>query len=171
MDRHHRATQCTIRRMEQCRDDRERQCRHAGHPQHVARRRLLSHAGSRDLIGRHGFTYLNAYADHAMSGASALRPGYQRLLEDAHADRFDVVVAEALDRLTRDDVVPLCALHPSPREDGASPETGEEGSRRSVGIGPPQAAGRETDRLRRGVLHASGICGNSVSGRFLPRRG
>jgi site-specific DNA recombinase len=56
----------------------------------------------RDLIERHCLTYLKAYADYAMSGASALRPGYQSLLEDAHADRFDVVVAEALDRLTRD---------------------------------------------------------------------
>src|SRR5260370_9382797 len=33
------------RRMEQSRDDRERQCRHAGHPQHPPRRRLLPHVG------------------------------------------------------------------------------------------------------------------------------
>src|SRR5262245_25827456 len=56
----------------------------------------------RDLIDRNGWSYLHAYADHAMSGASALRPGYQQLLEDARAGRFDVIVAEALDRLTRD---------------------------------------------------------------------
>ena len=31
-----------------------------------------------------------------------MRPGYQKLLEDARAGRFDVVVAEALDRLSRD---------------------------------------------------------------------
>ncbi len=31
--------------MEHCRDDREHQCHHAGDPQYVARRRLLSHAG------------------------------------------------------------------------------------------------------------------------------
>src|SRR3546814_14246640 len=37
-----------------------------------------------------------------MSGASALRPGYQKLLEDARGGAFDVVVAEALDRLSRD---------------------------------------------------------------------
>jgi hypothetical protein len=37
MHRHHRASQCTIRRMEQCRDDREHQRCHARHPQHVAR--------------------------------------------------------------------------------------------------------------------------------------
>jgi site-specific DNA recombinase len=31
-----------------------------------------------------------------------LRPGYQKMLEDARAGRFDVLVAEALDRLSRD---------------------------------------------------------------------
>src|SRR5512132_1540661 len=37
-----------------------------------------------------------------VSGASRLRPGYQKLLEDARAGTFDIVVAEALDRLSRD---------------------------------------------------------------------
>ena len=37
-----------------------------------------------------------------MSGASRLRPGYQKLLEDARRGEFDVLVAEALDRLSRD---------------------------------------------------------------------
>jgi site-specific DNA recombinase len=43
-----------------------------------------------------------AYSDHAISGATTLRPGYQKMLEDARAGRFDVLVAEALDRLSRD---------------------------------------------------------------------
>ena len=30
----------------------------------------------------HGWVLGEVYADHAQSGASALRPGYQRLLED-----------------------------------------------------------------------------------------
>ena len=38
----------------------------------------------------------------AVSGATRLRPGYQKLLEDARKDEFDVIVAEALDRLSRD---------------------------------------------------------------------
>ena len=37
-----------------------------------------------------------------MSGTSHLRPGYQKLLEDMRHRLFDVVVAEALDRLSRD---------------------------------------------------------------------
>jgi site-specific DNA recombinase len=56
----------------------------------------------RAFIDRQGWTYLHAYHDRAISGASALRPGYQRLLADARDGQFDVVVAEALDRLSRD---------------------------------------------------------------------
>jgi hypothetical protein len=49
-----------------------------------------------------GWQYLHAYTDRAISGASALRPAYQALLEDARRGRFDIVVAEALDRLSPD---------------------------------------------------------------------
>ena len=56
----------------------------------------------RAFIEREGWTYLDAYTDRALSGASPLRPGYQKLLEDARAGCFEVVVAEALDRLSRD---------------------------------------------------------------------
>ena len=53
----------------------------------------------RRLIEREGWRECAVYRDAAISGATTLRPGYQRLLEDARAGRFDVVVAEALDRL------------------------------------------------------------------------
>src|ERR1700732_2041630 len=56
----------------------------------------------RKRIEQDGWEYLHAYTDRALSGASALRPAYQRLLEDARHGQFDVVVAEALDRLSRD---------------------------------------------------------------------
>ena len=42
------------------------------------------------------------YTVAEIAAASALRPGYQRLLEDVRAGRFEVVVAEGLDRLSRD---------------------------------------------------------------------
>ena len=51
---------------------------------------------------RLGWTVVEVYADHGISGASILRPSYQRLLQDASAGRFEVVLAEALDRLSRD---------------------------------------------------------------------
>jgi site-specific DNA recombinase len=54
------------------------------------------------LIDRNGWQLGECYADRAISGASMLRPQLQKLLEHARAGRFDVVVAEALDRLSRD---------------------------------------------------------------------
>ncbi len=56
----------------------------------------------RDRIEREGWSQMATYTDHAISGASRLRPGYQKLLEDARASTYDVVVSEALDRLSRD---------------------------------------------------------------------
>ena len=53
-------------------------------------------------IEREGWQGGEVYSDHAASGASHLRQGYQKLLEDARSARFDVVVAESLDRLSRD---------------------------------------------------------------------
>jgi DNA invertase Pin-like site-specific DNA recombinase len=51
------------------------------------------------------------YQDAAISGASiTLRPGIQFLLQDAQAGKFEIVLAEALDRISRDqaDVAELC---------------------------------------------------------------
>src|SRR4051812_23118795 len=56
----------------------------------------------RGHIERQAWQYLHAYTDRASSGASALRPAYQALLEDARRGKFDIVMAEALDRLSRD---------------------------------------------------------------------
>ena len=55
-----------------------------------------------DMIDREGWTLVQIYKDAARSGSSSLRPGYQALLRDARAAEFDVIVAEALDRLSRD---------------------------------------------------------------------
>ncbi len=56
----------------------------------------------RRRIDREGWHAGEVYSDHAASGASHLRAGYQKLLADARKGRFDVVVAESLDRLSRD---------------------------------------------------------------------
>jgi DNA invertase Pin-like site-specific DNA recombinase len=53
-------------------------------------------------IEAEGWTLVATYTDYAQSGASHLRPGYQKLLVDARGGSLDVVVAEALDRLSRD---------------------------------------------------------------------
>jgi site-specific DNA recombinase len=56
----------------------------------------------RMYIEREGWTYLHAYSDRAISGSTPFRPGYQKLLQDARCGQFEIVVAEALDRLSRD---------------------------------------------------------------------
>jgi site-specific DNA recombinase len=51
---------------------------------------------------RQGWTIVDSYTDRAISGASLLRPGIQELIQDATRGRFAVVLAEAMDRLSRD---------------------------------------------------------------------
>jgi DNA invertase Pin-like site-specific DNA recombinase len=51
---------------------------------------------------RQGWSVVECYSDRAISGASLLRPGIQALMEDAGKKVFDIVLAEALDRLSRD---------------------------------------------------------------------
>ena len=48
-----------------------------------------------------GWTVVGTYADAAITGSTVLRPEYQRLLQDAERGLFDVVVVEAVDRLSR----------------------------------------------------------------------
>jgi DNA invertase Pin-like site-specific DNA recombinase len=42
----------------------------------------------RERIGQEGWQYLHAYTDRASSGATALRPGHQAMLEDARRGEF-----------------------------------------------------------------------------------
>jgi DNA invertase Pin-like site-specific DNA recombinase len=56
----------------------------------------------KELVAREGWQLVSVLRDAALSGATSLRAGYQALLSAARDDAFDVVVAEALDRLSRD---------------------------------------------------------------------
>ena len=51
---------------------------------------------------KQGWTVVDSYTDRAISGASLLRPGIQELIQDATRGRFEIVLAEAMDRLSRD---------------------------------------------------------------------
>jgi site-specific DNA recombinase len=51
---------------------------------------------------KQGWHIVEEYSDQAISGASLLRPGIQSLIADALRRRFDIVLAEAMDRLSRD---------------------------------------------------------------------
>jgi len=56
-----------------------------------------------DQAARERWKVVGTYKDAAISGASlTLRPGIQALLQDAQAGKFDLVLAEALDRISRD---------------------------------------------------------------------
>jgi DNA invertase Pin-like site-specific DNA recombinase len=57
----------------------------------------------REHATRERWEVVRTYHDAAISGASViLRPGVQSLLQDAQRGKFDVVLAEALDRVSRD---------------------------------------------------------------------
>ncbi len=56
----------------------------------------------RERIDREGWRYVRCYQDRAMSSASRWRPAFLQIIEDAKRGLFDVVVAESLDRLSRD---------------------------------------------------------------------
>ena len=57
-----------------------------------------------------GWTVIGTYSDAAITGSTVLRPEYQRLLQDAERGLFDVVVVEAVDRLSRR-LADLAAFH------------------------------------------------------------
>ena len=61
------------------------------------------HRICRERAEREGWDLVGSYEDAAISGASMiLRPGIQKLLAEAQAGQFDIVIAEALDRVSRD---------------------------------------------------------------------
>lgn len=57
----------------------------------------------REHAERENWKIVSSYKDAGISGASMiLRPGIQALLQDAQCGAFDIVLAEALDRISRD---------------------------------------------------------------------
>jgi len=56
----------------------------------------------RERIGIDGHALVRVYEDRAISGTSLARPGIQSLMADVTKDQFDIVYAEGLDRISRD---------------------------------------------------------------------
>jgi site-specific DNA recombinase len=55
-----------------------------------------------ERAAREGWKVVKRYTDRAISGASLVRPGIQALMQDAQAGKFDLVLTESLDRISRD---------------------------------------------------------------------
>ena len=69
-----------------------------GEEQAISRQR----EDNRELAARRGWTVADEYPDNDVSASGKRkRPQFDRLLEDVHAGRIDVIVAWSLDRLTR----------------------------------------------------------------------
>ena len=51
---------------------------------------------------REGWTVVGTFADHAISGSTNQRPEFQRLTEGLRSQHVDLVMAESLDRFSRD---------------------------------------------------------------------
>ena len=62
----------------------------------------------RAYADRQGWRVTEVYDDRAISGASLLRPGYQSMMARARTGEVEVVLAESLDRLSRDQESARC---------------------------------------------------------------
>ena len=80
------------------------------------------------------WTIAGTFEDRAISGASVLRPGYQSLLALVRQGSINVVLAEALDRLSRDQE-DIAALFKIVRFAGAKLVTLAEGEVSELHIG------------------------------------
>ncbi|MEY8099862.1 recombinase family protein [Falsihalocynthiibacter sp. S25ZX9] len=56
----------------------------------------------RERAVKEGWDITEQYVDQGISGASLMRPGIQQLIEDASNGAFQILLAEALDRISRD---------------------------------------------------------------------
>lgn len=56
----------------------------------------------REFAQRQGWQVAAEYSDHAISGATIMRPGFQAMMREALQKKVDIVMAEALDRFSRD---------------------------------------------------------------------
>ena len=104
---------------------------------------------------REGWTIIDSYTDRAISGASLLRPGVQELISDALKSRFDVILAESLDRLSRDQE-DIAGLYKRMRFAGVSIVTLSEGEVSELHIGLKGTMGALflkdlADKTRRGL--------------------
>jgi site-specific DNA recombinase len=125
----------------------------------------------REHAGRERWQVVDTYHDAAISGARViLRPGVQLLLQDAQHGRFDIVLAEALDRVSRDQA-DVATLFKHLRFAGVQIVTLAEGeiSELYVGLSLTQKAGPVARNSRLCWPCSEKICRVSLSPRKPPR--
>ena len=88
----------------------------------------------RRLCEEQGLKVVQTFADEAKSGANHLRPDFQRMQQLALEGGFDVLVSEALDRLSRDQEH-IAGLHKRLSYHGVQIHTKAEGSISEIHIG------------------------------------
>jgi site-specific DNA recombinase len=86
------------------------------------------------LCERRGWSIVDSFSDAAISGTTMRRPGLSALLELASAGRIDVVVAEALDRISRG-LANTAQIHEELEEAGVRIHTISEGDVRLIDVG------------------------------------
>jgi len=104
---------------------------------------------------REGWTVVDSYTDRAISGSSLLRPGVQELIADGLKRRFDVILTESLDRLSRDQE-DIAGLYKRMRFAGVNIVTLSEGEVSELHIGLKGTMGALylkdlSDKTRRGL--------------------
>ncbi|AYM83955.1 recombinase family protein [Agrobacterium tumefaciens] len=109
----------------------------------------------RARAGKEGWTVVDSYTDRAISGSSLLRPGVQELIADGLKRRFDVILTESLDRLSRDQE-DIAGLYKRMRFAGVSIVTLSEGEVSELHIGLKGTMGALyikdlADKTRRGL--------------------
>ena len=88
----------------------------------------------RDYAKRQGLEVVEVFSDKATSGASLMRSGIQNLLRSASAGQCDVVISEALDRLSRNQA-DIASIYQKLEFQSVMIETVSEGSVSEMHIG------------------------------------
>ena len=134
-------------------------------------------AACRVFVDRIDAQIVATFQDAAISGASlANRPGLQTLMRDAERRRFDVVVCEALDRLSRSQA-DVAAVFEDLRFHGVGIRTLAEGEVSELHVGLKgtmnalqlQEIGRKTRRGLQGVARSGRHTGGRVYGYTIRR--
>ena len=130
----------------------------------------------RERAAREGWNVVETYSDHAVSGATLIRSGIQSLLADAQAGRFDMVLSEALDRISRDQE-DVAGIFKRLRFAGVTLFTLSEGEINELHVGlkvderpVPERPGYQDPSGIRGRVEAGKIgCGNAYGYRVVHR--